>query len=278
MQPALLLEVPGFLALLAIARRVRIASWNVNGIRAAWGNGLSEYLATVAPDILGVQEVKSHRAALPPEILDPPGYRTIWHSAGRPGYSGVGLFVSEHLAAANPWFVRGMGRPEVDAEGRVLTLELPDFFFVTAYFPNSGAGGRRIDYKLDFCRGIEKFCSNLERRGKPVLLAGDLNIAPYPIDVFSTDDASGTSGYLPPERAWLRGFLEGPWVDVFRRDHPEQPGHFTWWSFFDNDREENRGWRIDSFLVSATLADRVRCEIQSHVKGSDHCPVLATVE
>lgn len=258
-------------------RLMRIATWNVNGIRTAWEKGLRDYLTDTAPDVLGVQEVKSSISALPPEIVNPPGYRTLWHCGGRPGYSGVGLFIKEELAAQNLWSVAGMGRPEVDAEGRMLTLELPEFFFVTAYFPNSGEGGRRLDYKLAFCRSMEKFCGNLERRGKPVLLAGDLNVAPFPIDVFSVQDSSGAAGFLAPERAWLREFLEGPWVDVFRRDRPEEEGHFTWWSFFDDDRAMNRGWRIDSFLASAAFAPRVRCEIHAHVMGSDHCPVLATI-
>ncbi len=256
---------------------MRIATWNVNGIRTAWEKGLREYLTVTAPDVLGVQEVKSTLSSLPEEIVNPPGYRTLWHCAGRPGYSGVGFFIKEELAASGLWSVAGMGCPEVDAEGRMLTLELPEFFHVTAYFPNSGEGGRRLQYKMEFCRLIEKFCTNLERRGKPVLLAGDLNIAPFPIDVYSTEDSSGTSGFLPAERTWLRKLLEGPWVDVFRRDHPEEKGHFTWWSFFDEDRANNRGWRIDSFLASVSFAPRVRCEIHSQVTGSDHCPVMAVI-
>lgn len=257
---------------------MRIATWNVNGIRACWGNGLSQYLQTERPDILGVQEVKCHQDALPEEILAPPGYQTVWHCAGRAGYSGVGMFIKDELMTEKLWWVRGLGLPEVDYEGRVLTLELPEFFFITTYFPNSGSGGRRLDYKLSFCKAMEKFLANLERRGKPVLLAGDLNIAPDPIDVFQTEQAAGCSGFLPAERAWLKGFLEGPWVDVFRRDHPEQTGHFTWWSFFDEDRAHNRGWRIDSFLSSAVLAPKIRCQIQAEVMGSDHCPVLAHVK
>ncbi len=187
------------------------------------------------------------------------------------------MFLRESLAQENPWWVAGIGLPEFDCEGRVLTLELADFFFVTSYFPNSGPGGRRIEYKIDFCRAMETFCANLRRRGKGVLLAGDLNIAPYPIDVHCSESASGESGFLPRERAWLTELLRGPWVDVFRRDHPDEPGHYTWWTFFDDDREANRGWRIDSFLASDDLAPRVRCEIHGQVRGSDHCPVLATV-
>ena len=256
---------------------MRIASWNVNGIRACWDKGLADYLRETAPDILGVQEVKARPGGLPPEITSPPGYRTLWHGAARPGYSGVGLFVSEAWASRGLWHVAGMGLPEVDCEGRVITLELPDFFYVNVYFPNSGLGGRRMAYKLEFCLRMETFLANLRRRGKPVLLAGDLNIAPYPIDVHDTEKAGGEAGYLPPERAWLRRFLEGPWVDVFRRDHPGESGHYTWWTFFDDDRAANRGWRIDTFVASDELAPRVRCEIHAGVMGSDHCPVAATL-
>lgn len=254
---------------------MRIATWNVNGIRSAWGNGLAAYLRDEAPDVLAVQEVKSRPEALPEEIRCPPGYRTLWHCAARPGYSGVGMFLRQESLPEPLWHVAGLGLPEFDLEGRVLTLELPELFYVAAYFPNSGPGGRRISFKLEFCLAVERFVTNLERRGKPVLLAGDLNIAPYPVDVYSVKGAAGEAGYLPPERAWLRRLLEGPWVDLFRRDHPEQSGHYTWWSFFDDDREQNRGWRIDSFLASASLAPRLSCKIHSHVRGSDHCPVMA---
>ncbi len=256
---------------------MKIATWNVNGIRAAWGNGLSQFLHSEAPDILAVQEVKSRPEALPEEILRPPGYRTLWHCAARPGYSGVGMFLREDRLPEGLWHVAGLGLPEFDLEGRVLTLELPELFYVTAYFPNSGSGGRRIPYKLEFCQAMERFLANLERRGKPALLAGDLNIAPYPLDVHSVEGAAGEAGFLPPERAWLRRFLEGPWVDVFRRDHPDEPGHYTWWAFFDDDREQNRGWRIDSFLASEALAPRLSCRIHHQVRGSDHCPVVATL-
>lgn len=257
---------------------MRIATWNVNGIRACWGNGLADYLQQVAPDLLAVQEVKCQPSALSEAIRKPPGYSTVWHCGERPGYSGVGMFIKDEIAAAGPWSVHGIGLPEIDREGRVLTLELPEFFYVTAYFPNSGLGGRRLEYKLAFCRAMEKFLGNLVRRGKPVMLAGDLNIAAEELDVFTNDSAAGVAGYLPPERRWLQGFLQGPWVDVFRRDHPGETGHYTWWSFFDDDRARNRGWRIDSFLVSQGLAPAVSCEIQAHVTGSDHCPVMATVQ
>jgi exodeoxyribonuclease-3 len=256
---------------------VRISTWNVNGIRACWDKGLARYLQTVAPEVMGVQEVKGQREGLPAGIGSPPGYRTLWHCAARPGYSGVGMFVKEEWAARVLWHVMGVGIPTVDEEGRVMTLELPDFFYVNAYFPNSGEGGRRIGYKLEFCAWMETFLTNLRRRGKPVLLAGDLNIAPHPIDVHSTMSAAGQAGYLPPERLWLRRFLEGPWVDVFRRDRPEETGHFTWWSFYEGERDLNMGWRIDTFIASEDLAPRVRCEIHSQVMGSDHCPVMATI-
>lgn len=256
---------------------MRLATWNVNGIRACWGQGLSDFLQRERPEVLGVQEVKCGLAELPSEVREPPGYRTLWHVSGRAGYSGVGMFVRQDVWKEGLWSVAGLGCPEIDQEGRVLTLELPDQFFVTCYFPNSGPGGRRLSYKLSFCRLLERFLGHLHARGKPILLAGDLNIAAQDLDVHCPRSAAGEPGFLTAERSWLQGFLEGPWVDVFRRDHPDEPGHYTWWSYFDDDRAKNRGWRIDSFLVTAELAPRVRCEIRPLVLGSDHCPVVATL-
>ena len=255
---------------------MKLATWNVNGIRAAWGNGLADFLNDEKPDLLGIQEVKCQQNDLPPEIHEPEGYRAFWHCGGRPGYSGVAVLVRR--SAIDPvWTVSGLGLPEFDREGRVLTVEMPGFFFVTAYFPNSGPGGRRVAYKLEFCRRIAQFCESLRRRGKPVILCGDLNIAPGDIDVYDAQGAAGSAGFLQAERDWLAEFLRGNWVDVFRRDQPQAPDCFTWWSFFDEDRANNRGWRIDSFLVSDDLAPVVKSEHRVEVMGSDHCPVVAEV-
>lgn len=256
---------------------MKLVSWNVNGIRAAWDQGLEQFLAQEQPDVVGFQEIKSQRDALPDSIAEPNDYHALWHSGGRPGYSGVGIYLHKKHSLEQHWWVKGLGDPEFDREGRVLTLELPEFFFVTAYFPNSGPGGRRLPFKLEFCRKIEKFCRNLRARGKEVVLCGDLNIAPQEVDVHDPADARGASGFLGPEREWLEQFLQRGWVDVFRAHQGDEPGHYTWWSFFDDDRANNRGWRIDSFLASPGLATRLRVEHHVQVMGSDHCPIQATL-
>jgi exodeoxyribonuclease III len=255
---------------------MQIVSWNVNGIRSCWGNGLESFLLHRRPDVITFQEVKSQPGSLPPEIHNPTGYRAVWHCGGRPGYSGVAAFVRNDSQQPE-WWVRGIGVPEIDAEGRVLTLEFSGFYLVTAYFPNSGAGGPRLEFKTRFCKLMEKFCHNLLRRGKGVLLTGDFNIAPSAIDVHSADRAKGVPGTLDSEVSWMNELLDKGWVDLFRRDHPGEEGHYSWWSFFDQDREHNRGWRIDHAVASAGLAAHASTILLPEVRGSDHCPLVIDV-
>lgn len=252
---------------------MRVVSWNVNGIRACWENGLKDFLQAEKPDVIAFQEVKSQLDALPSEIAEPEGYTPYWHCGGRPGYSGVGVFVRDDRPRPL-WWVKGLGLPEVDREGRVLTLEFETFFLVTSYFPNSGPGGRRLPFKIRFCEKIKLFCENLLQRGKEVLLTGDLNIAPSPLDLHAPQQAKGQPGTLRGEVSWLDGLIKDGWVDVFRRDRPEEKGHYSWWSFFDQDREHNRGWRIDHSVASAGLSQRVKAHLRPDVFGSDHCPVV----
>lgn len=256
---------------------MHIVSWNVNGIRACWENGLSDFLAETAAQVLTFQEVKSQVQNLPDEIRNPVSHHAFWHCGGRPGYSGVGAYVRKD-GPQPEWVLKGIGIPEIDAEGRVLTLEFADFFLVTSYFPNSAAGGRRLDFKLRFCRAMKTFCENLRRRGKGVILTGDLNIAPTDLDLHSPAQAKGSSGVLKEEIAWMTDILSQGWVDVFRRDRPGEGGHYSWWSFFDDDRTHNRGWRIDHVVASLDLAPRVRANLLPDIMGSDHCPIEAILE
>lgn len=250
-----------------------MVSWNVNGIRACWGNGLERFLREHKPHVITFQEVKSRPDALPPEILEPEGYRAVWHCGGRAGYSGVGAFISEEGPQPS-WILKGLGIPEIDAEGRSLLLEFEEFFLVSAYFPNSGDRARREPFKLEFLSKMQTFCRHLQGRGKGVLLTGDYNIAPFDIDLHNPSAVKGQAGTLDSEVNWMRAMLEQGWVDLFRRDHPEQPGHYSWWSFFDQDREHNRGWRIDHALATPDIASRMRAELRPDVTGSDHCPVV----
>lgn len=256
---------------------MQIVSWNVNGIRACWGNGLEQYLRSDRPEIITFQEVKSQEENLPAEIRNPEGYTTLWHCGGRPGYSGVGAMIRDD--APQPiWSVKGIGLPDIDREGRVLTLEFERFFLVTAYFPNSGAGSRRVAFKQRFCDKMRSFCENLLGRGKGVVLTGDFNIAPMSLDLHAPDQVKGQPGTLSVEVDWMSRLLESGWVDVFRRDRSGESGHFSWWSFFDDDRTHNRGWRIDHVVASEQFSSHLSAHLRPDILGSDHCPVVAEMK
>lgn len=246
----------------------RILSWNVNGIRAVAKKGFLEWFQGESPDILCLQETKAQPEQLTGDLLEPEGYHVYWASAEKKGYSGVAVYTRE-----KPREVATMGLERFDAEGRVLQLDYPDFVLVTAYFPNSQDGGKRLDYKLDFCDSIDKICDDLTTQGRRVVLCGDYNVAHKPIDLARPKENEKNPGYLPEERAWMDSFLDSGYVDTFRQ-FTEDGGHYTWWSYFTKGRERNVGWRIDYHCVDKATAPLVReAKILSQVMGSDHCPV-----
>jgi exodeoxyribonuclease-3 len=245
-------------------------TWNVNGIRAAQKGGFLKWFADHAADIVCVQETKARPEQLDEAMLHPEGYHSYWHSAEKPGYSGVATY-----SKREPLDVKyGLGIPEIDREGRVLILEYPDFSMVNAYFPNSQREHTRLDYKLEFCAQMLKFLEARRQQGKHVVLCGDLNIAHRAIDLKNPKQNENNAGYLPEERAWMDHFIDQTgYVDAFRNFTPD-PGHYTWWSYRPGVREKNIGWRLDYFVVNPELKGRLKlCEIQPHVRGSDHCPV-----
>ena len=252
---------------------MKIASWNVNGIRAVQKKGFLEWLGETAPDICCVQETKAQRDQLGEELLAPEGYRTIWQSAERKGYSGVAAFVREE-----PLSVDILGAPEFDCEGRTLVLEYPRVTILNCYFPNSQEGGARLDYKVAFCDAILEACRELVAKGRNLVLCGDYNIAHQPIDLANPKQNEKNAGYLPEERAWMTKFLGAGFVDTFRLfcSAPEQ---YTWWSYRFKAREKNIGWRIDYHCVNEAFAPAVRnSRILPNVMGSDHCPVIIELD
>jgi exodeoxyribonuclease-3 len=250
-------------------RRVKLASWNVNGLRAALRAGLLDWLDAERPDAICLQEVKAHPDQVDAEALTRLGYRVWWHPAQRPGYSGV-VTLSRHEPVS---VAIGMGRRDVDREGRVLQVEFPDFVLVNAYFPNSQRDHARLGFKLSFCRSLALRLGALRRAGKHVVLCGDYNIAHQPIDLRNPKQNEKNAGFLPEERAWLGRFLARGWVDCFR-SLCDEPGHYTWWSQRVGVRERNIGWRIDYFCIDEGLAPRlIRADHQPEVRGSDHCPI-----
>jgi exodeoxyribonuclease-3 len=248
----------------------RIATWNVNGIRAATKAGLPDWVRAHGADVILLQEVRAEAAQIPEEVAGLGDYHQVWFPASvKKGYSGTGI-----LSRNKPKkILTGMGVEEFDGEGRAVGAEFDDFIAVSAYFPNSQDGGRRLDYKLRFCDAMAQWLGKLGRRGKPVVLGGDFNIAPYEIDLARPKENQKTAGFLPEERAWMDEFLRAGWVDTWRHKNPETV-KYSWWSARMGARQRNIGWRIDFHVVAKKHAGRiVSADMLNEVYGSDHCPV-----
>ncbi len=252
---------------------MRIVSWNVNGIRAASRNGFLQWLQSAQPDIVCIQETRLGTVELEHAVFRPNGYTSVWRSAQKPGYSGVGTYYKAAPLSEGP-----MDVPEFDCEGRVQVLEYEAFTLINAYFPNSQRAHTRLDYKLDFCRAMWAFCQRLRGQGKNVVLCGDYNIAHEEIDIARPKENENSAGFLPQERSAMTEFLSLGYVDTFRH-FCQEGGHYTWWSVVTRARVKNIGWRIDYFCVNEEFMPRVKeAAIHPDVMGSDHCPVSITIE
>lgn len=255
---------------MAAASRLRCASWNVNGIRALARKGRPPCELLAGYDVVCLQETKAHPEQLPDGLATPPGWHAHWHAAARRGYSGVAILTRE----APDEVAAGIGEERFDGEGRVLAVRFGDVAIVSAYFPNSQEGGRRLAYKLDFCAAMERYLDGWRARGCQTLLLGDYNIAHRPIDLARPRANEANPGYLPEERAWFDRYLALGYRDVFRERHPGLEGAYTWWTYRAGARARNVGWRIDYATVSPDLGERVRAvAIHPDLDGSDHCPV-----
>lgn len=248
--------------------RVKLISWNVNGIRAALGKGLGDFVSAHQPDILCLQETKARpeQVVLPGELA---GYHAFWNSAVKPGYSGVAVFTREQPLDV----CVGMGIDEHDQEGRVLTLEYPDFFLVNVYTPNAQDGLRRLPYRMIW---DEVFRNHLVRYAekKPVVFCGDLNVAHQEIDIARPKENRLSAGFSDEERGSFAQLLNAGFSDTFRHKYPDKRDAYSWWSYRAGARGKNIGWRIDYFGVSGKFIDRVAdAAIHPEVLGSDHCPV-----
>jgi len=249
---------------------MRLLSWNINGIRAAERKGFFDWLASKPADIVCVQETKAHPDQLTEKFLNPPGYHAYWNSAARKGYSGVAVFT-----ATQPLNVRlGFGVPEFDCEGRVLEVEFKEFTLFNVYFPNGSSGNVRVPYKMAFYEAFLKHIEKLRKKGKRLIICGDVNTAHEPIDLARPKENEKNTGFLPEERAWVSKFISRGYVDTFRSRHIGEAGHYSWWDYKTKARERDIGWRIDYFFVSEDLARNLTdAVILKKVMGSDHCPV-----
>ena len=245
---------------------MKLITWNVNGLRACMQKGFSEQFRKLDADFFCLQETKLQPGQLELEL---PGYTQYWCSAEKKGYSGTAIF-----AKHTPLSVRyGLGVPELDTEGRLITLEYPGFFLMTCYTPNAQRGLARIDHRMRWDEAFRSYLSELDAQ-KPVILCGDLNVAHQEIDLKNPASNRGNAGFSDQERESFSKTLALGFTDTFRYLHPDAAGCYTWWSYMFHARENNAGWRIDYFLVSDRLKDAIAdTPIYSDIPGSDHCPV-----
>lgn len=245
---------------------MKLISWNVNGIRACVGKGFLEFFKEVDADIFCIQESKMQAGQLE---LDLPGYYQYWNYAEKKGYSGTAVFTKKEPLSV----VNGMGIPEHDKEGRVITLEFENFYMVTVYTPNSQNELARLDYRMAWEDAFLAYLKGLEKT-KPVIVCGDMNVAHKEIDLKNPKTNRRNAGFTDEEREKFSMLLESGFVDTFRYFYPEREGIYSWWSYRFKAREKNAGWRIDYFLVSECLKDKLQdAKILTEVMGSDHCPV-----
>ena len=250
---------------------MKFISWNVNGIRACVQKGFMDFFNEIDADIFCIQESKMQAGQLE---LDTPGYYQYWNYAVKKGYSGTAIFTKQEPISV----VNGIGIEEHDQEGRVITLEFEDFYFVTVYTPNSQNELARLDYRMQWETDFLAYLKKLEET-KPVVFCGDLNVAHKEIDLKNPKTNRKNAGFTDEERAKFSELLEAGFVDTFRHFYPEQEGIYSWWSYRFKAREKNAGWRIDYFCVSEALKENlVDAKIHTEVFGSDHCPVELDIE
>ena len=250
---------------------LKFISWNVNGLRACYDKGFADAFNRLEADFFCLQETKMQEGQLDVQFE---GYQSYWNYAEKKGYSGTAIF-----SKVKPLSVSyGLGIEEHDHEGRVITLELESYYLITVYTPNSQEELRRLDYRMKWDDDFRAYLKKLEEK-KPVIVCGDLNVAHKEIDLKNPKTNRKNAGFTDEERAKFTTLLESGFTDTFRYFYPEQEGIYSWWSYRFKAREKNAGWRIDYFLTSDSLKDKLRgAQIHTDILGSDHCPVELTIE
>ena len=245
---------------------MKLLSWNVNGLRACLKKGFGESMAALSPDVICLQETKMEKGQAAVEL---PGYHEYWNSADKKGYSGTAVFTRQEPISV----AYGMDLDEHDHEGRLITLEYPELYLVNCYTPNAQDGLARIDYRMEWEDDLRAYLMSLDKV-KQVVYCGDLNVAHEEIDLKNPKTNRGNAGFSDQEREKMTVLLSSGFADTFRRLHPELTGAYSWWSYRFHAREKNAGWRIDYFIVSERLMERVEnAAIHPEIMGSDHCPV-----
>lgn len=249
---------------------MKFISWNVNGLRACLQKGFLDFFTGSDADFFCLQETKLQEGQLQLEL---PGYKQYWCYAQKKGYSGTAIFVKETPLSVS----YGLGIPELDNEGRLITLEYESFYLVTCYTPNAQRELARLEHRLKWDDAFREYLIQLDAQ-KPLIVCGDLNVAHREIDLKNPASNRKSAGFSDEERASFSKLLHNGFTDTFRKLHPDTTGAYTWWSYMFNARANNAGWRIDYFLVSDRLAEKITATpIYSDVLGSDHCPVGLSV-
>ena len=250
---------------------MKYVSWNVNGLRAVVGKNFAEAFAELDADFFCLQETKLQAGQID---LDIPGYTSYWNYAEKKGYSGTAIFTRHQPLSVT----YGMGIEEHDTEGRLITLEMNDFYLVCCYTPNSQDGLKRLDYRMQWEDDLRRYLSALDEK-KPVIYCGDLNVAHQEIDLKNPKTNRMNPGFTDQERQKMTLLLESGFTDTFRFLHPDQKDIYSWWSYRFKAREKNTGWRIDYFITSNSLQPRIQsASIHTDIFGSDHCPVEVVIE
>lgn len=245
---------------------MKMISWNVNGLRACMTKGFMDYFIKADADIFSIQETKLQAGQID---FEPEGYYGYWNYAEKKGYSGVAVFTKKKPLEVT----YGMGIEGHDREGRLITLEFEDFYHLTVYTPNSQSENARLDYRMEWEDDFRDYINELDKV-KPVIITGDLNVAHNEIDLKNPSTNRRSAGFTDEERGKMTELLASGYIDTFRYFYPEKTGAYSWWSYRFKAREKNAGWRIDYYIVSERLKERlVSADIHSDVMGSDHCPV-----
>lgn len=250
---------------------MKLVSWNVNGLRACMQKGFLDVFNRLDADFFCLQETKMQPEQL---TLELPGYRQFWCSAEKKGYSGTAIFTKHEPLSVS----YGVGVPELDTEGRLICLEYENFYALTCYTPNAQDGLKRLDHRLAWDKAFREYLTSLGQK-KPLWVCGDLNVAHQEIDLKNPKSNRGNAGFSDEERESFGSLLEAGFTDTFRYLHPDTTGVYSWWSYRFRARENNAGWRIDYFLVSNSIKDKVHsADIYTDIFGSDHCPVALELD
>lgn len=257
-----------------MSEKMRIFTYNVNGIRSAINKGFVEWLKASNADMIALQELKAEEHQIEKAIFEDLGYHLYWFPAVKKGYSGVGIF-TKHLPKHIEY---GCGMPIYDNEGRVIRADFDDFSLMSVYMPSGSSGDHRQSFKMQWCNDFQNYVDDLKQTVPNLIISGDYNICHQAIDIHNPKGNANSSGFLPEEREWIGKFIDSGFVDSFRHVNPN-PHHYTWWSFRAGARQKNLGWRIDYNMVAKPLEHRLtHADIFSQISFSDHCPVLVEIE